>query len=65
MREKYSYYEYEISKYQDIYYEYKIYFYDDYWYREDNFESDEFYDTQSEARNSVIEHIDRLENGGH
>lgn len=63
MRKKYSYYEYEI--YQDIdcpaHWLYRIY---DTNYKNDILrESDEWYDTETEAGFAAIGHINLLENG--
>jgi len=66
-KEKYSCYEFGIKKipvgeWKDRY-DYIIFSWNDYLCCEDNIESDEWFDTEQEAREAAIQHIDRLENG--
>jgi hypothetical protein len=65
-REKYSYYEYKIQRrvVKKEGYDYKIYGAACYPYDDGIIESDEYYDTEKQARDAVIKHIDLLESGG-
>ena len=68
-KEKYSCYEFEINKAiilrepAILGHVYKIFNWNDYLCCEENIESDEWFDTEQEAREAAIQHIDRLENG--
>lgn len=75
-REKYSCYEFEINCEQVPAWSkegktdktvngftYKIYYWHDYYNCEDTIDSDEWFDTEQEARFAVIGHISKLENG--
>ena len=61
-REKYSYYEFEIKS-KNIGYVYEIYGTGCLPYDDGVIESDEWFDTEQEARFAAIGHIDLLENG--
>lgn len=63
MRDKYSYYEYEVDEDLKNQWVYKIYEWNDYHCCEDYISSDEWYDTEDEAYTAAINHIDRLESG--
>lgn len=63
MIELYSCYEFEVSKDFNGTWIYKIFRENDYLGYEDNIDSDEYYDTEQEARFAAIGHIVKLENG--
>lgn len=68
-REKYSCYEFEVNKAiilrepAILGYVYKIFNWNDYFCCADDIESDEWYETEQEARFAAIGHISLLENG--
>lgn len=63
MIEKYSYYEYKICKGIDNTFTYQIFSEGYLPYDDGVIESDEYFDTEQEARFAVIGHITKLENG--
>lgn len=65
MKEKYSCYEFEILKeLAPVYgYTYKIFRERNYLGQEDDIESDEWFETEQEARFAAVGHIDLLESG--